>query len=187
MIVVHHYQKVARDYIALLTALIKENPDEISSYIQRGADYIKTGNYYNGILDYEEYIKRAREKRKEYHGNIDAFKLISGQIAHSFIEIGRAKMKMKYPSNEVIDCLLSAVAEASDMREAWCYLADGWMSIGNYASAYAAAINAMSITHSGIYAKETICWGDYPKKIADSAYSKVAQGILFDQSFSNVK
>jgi len=187
-IVVHHYQKGERDYTALLTKLIEEDPSQINSYIQRGADYLKLGNYSKGIEDYDKYIELARIKRKGCQSqNTADYKLLSGQIAHSFIEIARAKMKMKYPVQEVLNCLLMAVSEAPDMREAWCYLADGWMSVGNYASAYAAAMNAIKITNPGIYAQELICWGDLPKNIASSAFSRVANGVPFENSVNQFK
>lgn len=186
-IVVGHYQTGTRNYIELLTRLILEQPEEASSYIQRGADYIKDGNYYLGVKDYEQYIKLAREKQKEYQPNEAAYKLISGQMAHSFIEIGRAKMKMKYPIEQIIQCMLYAVAEAPDMREAWVYLADAWQSVGNYGSAYAAAMNALQVVNSGIYARELICWGEYPKNIADSSFAKIASGIVFENSVNKLK
>jgi glycosyltransferase involved in cell wall biosynthesis len=187
-IVVYHYQKGDRNYISLLNESIKNNSNELNSYIQRGSDYMKQKEYLKGISDYEKYIELAKiEQKKCQSSEMEFYKLLGGQIAHSYIEIGRAKLMMKYPIQDVLQNMLRAVSEAPDMREAWVYLADAWMSIGNYGSAYAAAMNALRITQSGVYAKELICWGEYPKKIADSSFAKIISGVIFENSVNQLK
>ena len=180
-IVVYHYQTGSRNYIKMLDESIKKDPENQDAYIQRGADYMTEGNYSKGIENYNKFIELARKQQKKYQTQSSiGYKLLCGQIAQSFIEIARAKMLMKFSAEEIIKNLLLAVAEAPDMREPWVYLADGWMSIGNYGSAYACAMNALQVNNSGIYPKEMICWGEFPKQIADTAYSKIAKGIIFE-------
>jgi tetratricopeptide (TPR) repeat protein len=184
-IVVYHYQTGKRNYIELLTENIKKYPDTAALYIQRASDYMRQENWSKGIEDYEMYIALVRKERLEKNiSNADYVTLTNGQISHAYIEIARAKMKMKFPVDDVIKNLLFAVAESPDMREAWVYLADGWMSVGNFGSAYAAAMNALQITQHGIHAKELICWGDYPKKLADQSFAKIVKGIIFNNSIN---
>lgn len=164
LVTVHHHRQEITDYIDLLSQMIEQDPDNEEPYLLRASDYINYRKYEEAIADYKKYISMTTFPKNE---------LITSQRAHSYIGLAKALHNMGEPPNEVIKMLLRAVGECPGMREPWVYLADGYMSVGNYPLAYGAAMMALSITTNGYHVREEICWGDLPKQIASSAYSRM--------------
>jgi hypothetical protein len=76
---------------------------------------------------------------------------------------------------EVIQSLLFATAECPYIRDVWIYLADAWMSVGDYPAAYGAAMKGLSIKSNGINVKDGMCWGEAPRQIASTALTKMLE------------
>ena len=173
-IIVEHHQKGERNYEKQLTKYLKTDPDYTDGYLQRATEYLKLEKYEQAFSDFEKYLEITKRELIKYNNpECQKYILISGRRANCYLDIARIKNKQNKHPYEVIKCLLKAVAEAPDLREAWTYLADGYMAVKNYPAAYGAAMNALLITNSGIHPQEMICWGDYPKQIADTAFARI--------------
>jgi len=170
-ITIYHYRELTANNISLLTKWLKEKPDikggEIR-YFQRGNDYLRMGKDKEAINDFEQYLEMSRHRKKESQ--------VENNRAASHLKIARAKFRIGVPAKEILQHFLRAVAESPSLREAWTYLADGWMAVGNYPAAFGASLNALKITDPGLYSQETTCWGDFPKQIAEKAYERIRPG-----------
>lgn len=160
---VYHYQQGGqRDYSPQLTELLKENPDDADAWLQRAADHLQWERWELALHDYQQYLRLT--------AGTDDQRLLHRR---STVWIAVAKARHKAGQADAVQALLMAVAEYPDCREAWTYLADAWMGLGNWASAYGAAMNALAITQRGPGASDEICWGGLPKQIASSAFSRL--------------
>jgi tetratricopeptide (TPR) repeat protein len=172
---VHHYQKGERNYEPLLTQLLAKDPNDEDAYIQRGAEWLKLNEYKKAIDDYERYLLLTAGQTSS-NPQSDRSQLVAGRRAYTHISIAQAKHALGYAPQTLVDHFLKAVGECSSLREAWTYLADGMFSIGNYPAAYGAAMTALSITNNGIHPMDMRCWGDFPKTLADNAFTKILSG-----------
>ena len=162
-VVVHHHRLMPTDYVALLDQIIAENPEEVTAYLQRGGDHLKLENYAQAVADYEAYLRLEQDNTP----------LACHRRALARIAMAQALHKDKREAGTVLQQLLAAAAEDPNCREAWVYLADAWSGLGNWSAAYGAAMTALSITERGPGACEEICWGDYPRTIASSAFVRI--------------
>jgi len=170
----YHQKRIKKEYIDLLTKLVEKEPENQRGYLQRASDYFHLGKYQQALKDFEQYLELSRHEQKQcLNSEYQDYKTTAERRANVNIWIGKTKHQLGRPPMEIIRHFLAAAAEAPDMREAWTYLADGWMAVGNYPSAYGAAMTALNITDPGTYGQELICWGDFPKQIADRAYAKI--------------
>lgn len=164
LVIVHHHRQEVTNYIDLLTETIKREPDNAEARLLRASDLLNYGRNEEAISDYQAYMAMTKPNQD---------KQIAGQRSYSWLGIAKALHNLKRPADEILQALLFAVAECPNMREPWVYLADAYMSLGNFPAAYGAAMTALSITSNGFHAREEICWGDLPKQIAGSAFSRL--------------
>ena len=158
----YHWRQQEKSYIDLLTVLIEQTPDNPTLRLQRAGDLLNEGRHEEALQDYAAFLELTRNGEHER------------QRAFAEIAIAKCLHKLGEPG-AVLVTLLRAVAEDPNCREAWTYLADAWQTLGNWPAAYGAAMTALRITDSGGQAREEVCWSDYPKQIASSAYSRITQ------------
>jgi tetratricopeptide (TPR) repeat protein len=175
-VIVHHYQEGSRDYSGQLTAYMVTHPEDSDAYIQRAAEYQKLKENRKAIADYETFLDLTKKTDCE-NKECDACQLLAGKRARAWIEIADAKNRMGVKPIEIIQCFLHATAECPNMRETWMHLADGWMSIGDYPSAYGAAMRALAITDNGINVKDNRCWGELGRQIASTSLTKIIERV----------
>lgn len=158
-----HHRIHEVNYVGLLDVYIKDNPEDADAYVQRGADYLRMKEYEKSIADYSHYLKIVEPVNED----------MMSRRCYVLIAIATCIYQMKGSHSDIIQYLLKAVAEYPASREAWTYLADSWMAVGNFPAAYGAAMTAMGITERRSSVSEEFCWGDVPKQIASSAYSRI--------------
>jgi hypothetical protein len=60
--------------------------------------------------------------------------------------IAKCLMNLQGDANEIMIWLLRAVSEAPTLREPWINLAQGWLTVGDYYSAYSAIQRGLALT-----------------------------------------
>jgi len=180
---VRHYQKGERNYEPLLTQLIKSDPKDTDAYIQRGAEWMRMGEYKKAITDYEKYLELTATGTKVDPASLHA-QLVAGRRAYSHIGIAQAKHLLGYAPEVIVGHFIKSVAECPQLREAWTYLADGMFAVGNYPAAYGAAMTALNIKENGIHTMDMRCWGDFPQQLADNAFAKILAGTASPKTLS---
>lgn len=173
-IIVEHLQKGIRDYEPLLNGIINAGEGDESTYSQRGHEHMKKKEWQKAIEDFTKSISMSKEKtdKCEY---VNCPKCIyeKGYRALLLIDTAVCEKALGKPLDDVLSTLIRATAESPKTREPWVYLAELWFALGNYPSAYGTAMNALGITDNGLNSKHKVCWGDYPKQIADKSYSNI--------------
>ena len=172
-VVIKHLQgkgDAERDYLPILNYAIQEEPERAEYFTERAGEYAKKHEWELSQKDLETYLEMTR--------NMDDLnplpKLqLSNARANAWINIANCKHKRGFPPQEVVKCLLNAVATCPESREAWTFLADGYRSVGNYYMAYGAGKTAESIKDSGVLTKNMTVWGDLPGQIAKEALTKI--------------
>lgn len=164
LVTVHHHRQEVTNYIGLLTETIKREPDNAEAYLLRASDYLTNRRYPEVLEDSMAFLSLTKPNQDEQ---------VKGYRAYSWLGVAKAQHHLGNPPGEVLQSLLFAVAECPTIREPWVYLADAYMGLGNFPMAYGAAMTALSITSNGFHAREEICWGDLPKQIASSAFSRL--------------
>ena len=167
IIITHHGQK--KSYLPIVERAVQENPDDFILQIHLAEEYYEKKEYdraYEGFLKYLQLTEL-----------LPVTKELMEQRAIICQRLAKLSLDMNLPSLAVLHWLLRAVAECPTRREAWVYLAEAWMSIGDWANAYASANKALSITDKkSEFVTEEECWGDYPKYIASEAMKKMYGG-----------
>jgi len=167
IIITHHGQK--KSYLPLIQQALQENPNDISMRINLAEEFYGLKRYDEAYNEFLKYLQLTEL--------IPVSKELMEQRAIICQRLAKLSIDMELPVVAILHWLLRAVAECPTRREAWVYLAEGWMSVGDWANAYAAANKALSITDKK---SETVveeeCWGDYPKYIASEAMKKMFGG-----------
>jgi hypothetical protein len=92
--------------------------------------------------------------------------------------IARSLMAAYGNPDEILVWMLRAVGESASQREPWVWLAQGWSVVGDYASAYAAAMRGLAITdRRGSQEIEEFAWGTYPQELASKAFELMGRTI----------
>ncbi len=159
----YHWRRRAKSYVDLLTVLIDQEPGNPTLRLQRAGDLLNEGQHEKALHDYAAFLELTRNGGHER------------QRAFAEIALAKCLHKLAQPPGPILATLLRAVAEDPNCREAWTYLADAWQTLGNWPAAYGAAMTALRITDSGGQAREEVCWGEYPRQIASSAFSRIVQ------------
>ena len=93
--------------------------------------------------------------------------------------IARCLMADGGSPDEIMVWLLRGVAESPSQREPWVALADAWLTVGDAASAYAAALRGLAITDRLRSSElEEWCWGEHPQELAERAYKILIGGSV---------
>ena len=171
-IIVEHFQTGQRNYEPLLTEVIKKEPQNANAYLERAAEWNKKAEPKKAIADFETYLDLTRNEHQGCPG-CDFCELIAGRRAFACLDIAKELHNLKSEPAVILKILLQAAAECPNLREAWVYLADSWLAVGNYPAAYGAAMTALKITDSGIHTRSPVCWSDFPRQLAANAYAKI--------------
>ena len=167
IVITHNGQK--KSYLPLIQQALKENPNDLSMRVNLAEELYNLKRYDEAYNEFLKYLQLTEL--------IPVSKELMEQRAIICQRLAKLSIDMELPAMAIIHWLLRAVAECPTRREAWVYLAEGWMSVGDWANAYAAANKALSITDKK---SETVveeeCWGDYPKYLASEAMKKMFGG-----------
>lgn len=167
IVITHHGQ--IKNYLPMVQMAVEENPDDFRLRIQLAEEFCSLKRYDGAYNEFLKYLQLTEL--------LPPSKELMEQRAIICQRLAKLSMDMELPVVAILHWLLRAVAECPTRREAWVYLAEGWMSVGDWANAYAAANKALSITDKK---SETVveeeCWGDYPKYIASEAMKKMFGG-----------
>jgi len=168
-IIIYSSHGEKKSYLPLIQQALKENPNDLSMRVNLAEELYNLKRYddaYNEFLKYLQLTELQLVSRE-----------LMEQRAIVCQRLAKLSIDMELPAMAIIHWLLRAVAECPTRREAWVYLAEGWMSVGDWANAYAAANKALSITDkSSEFVIEEECWGDYPKYLASEAMKKMFGG-----------
>ena len=167
IVITHNGQK--KSYLPLIQQALKENPNDLSMRVNLAEELYNLKRYDEAYNEFLKYLQLTEL--------IPVSKELMEQRAIICQRLAKLSIDMELPAMAIIHWLLRAVAECPTRREAWVYLAEGWMSVGDWANAYAAANKALSITDkSSEFVIEEECWGDYPKFLAVEASKKLFGG-----------
>ena len=168
-IIIYSPRGEKKSYLPLIQQALKENPNDLSMRVNLAEELYNLKRYddaYNEFLKYLQLTELQLVSRE-----------LMEQRAIVCQRLAKLSIDMELPAMAIIHWLLRAVAECPTRREAWVYLAEGWLSVGDWANAYAAANKALSITDKKSEAViEEECWGDYPKYLASEAMKKMFGG-----------
>lgn len=162
---INHYPDLhkARPYQCMLDYAVLDDPSCQRMSHLRGRELFMHERYEEAILE----LKRHLTITSPY---IESFPGESQTRAMTLRLIGRSIVALRGNPDDVVNCMLMAVGEAPYTRENWVWLAEAWMLVGNYPSAYACAINAQNCNDRNMSIEcEEICWGDYPQQLAAKA------------------
>lgn len=157
---IKHYPVGESNYEPILTELIKRGDATADTYVQRAAEWITQKEWQKALTDIDKSIELSDDSPR-------------GRRRKAFAHIDKAKCFKEMGEGDIVRELLKAVAESPETREPWIYLADAYNAIENYPMAYGAGYTGLNIVNRPIGASEDICWGEYPKKLADEAYKKL--------------
>lgn len=173
-IVVIHLQKGVRDYEELLNKLIETGENDMNAHLQRGHEFMKKQEWNKAISDFRKYIELSKKETEPCpYKNCPKCLYEAGCRAMAMIDISICMLSFGYTHNLVLPVLIQATAECPTIREPWVYLAEMWQGLENYPNAYGCAMTALSIKDNGMNSQVGVCWGEYPKQIADNAFNQI--------------
>jgi glycosyltransferase involved in cell wall biosynthesis len=93
--------------------------------------------------------------------------------------IARSLMALNADPNEIMVWLMRAVSESPYQREPWMALAEGWLTVGDYVSAYAAAERGFAIkSRLNSIEIEEWCWDERAEQVREEAKRKLFEGKI---------
>lgn len=163
---INHYPDLykERPYQKMLDYAVLDTPECQRMSHLRGRELFMHERYEEAIFE----LKRHLTLTKPF---IESFAGESQTRAMTWRLIGRSIVALNGNPDDVVNCMLRAVSESPTTRESWVWLAEAWLLVGNYPSAYACAYNALLLTdRTKSIECEEICWGEYPKQLAEKAF-----------------
>lgn len=166
-IVVKHYQdNKQRNYSSSLDDLLKENPYDMDSRLQRAGEMYQKQEWAKAIEDYKFYVHTLADNQDPVTRYRKALAWVA--LAYCYYKQGDTDSELPYR------CFLHSVAEYPEYREGWCHIANIASQLNNAPLAYGASMTAWNIKKAASYAVvDTAFWGDLPKQIADSMFSRI--------------
>lgn len=167
-ILVKHYQNGnQRHYCYALDELIVENPNDMDARMQRAGERYQKKEWKKALEDYLFFIHNTVA---DQNPQVRYKKAISW-VASGYCYFNLGDTEMAYRS------FLFAAAEHPGCREAWVNLAHLLSQTDNIPLAYGAAMTAQRITEvEPFMAKDVMCWGNYPKELANDCFGKLLGG-----------
>jgi glycosyltransferase involved in cell wall biosynthesis len=169
-IVVKHYQdkEKERDYIGMIDEALKIEPEKPWLWYVRARQSFNLDKLELAIESATKFLEITKSYGTYSQQRSECCRIIGKSI---FAQI--YKDKKQDEAGQVQLWFLRAVSEWPMQRENWVYLADAWMTIGNYESAYAAALNAHKCNDVRFSEEsESVCWDEKNLKNLISCASK---------------
>lgn len=163
---INHYPDLhkVRAYQHMLDCAVLDDPTCQRMSHLRGRELFMYGRYEEAILELKRHLTLTSSYAESFSGE-------SQTRSMTLRLLGRSIVALEGDPNEVVNYMLRAVGEAPYTRENWVWLAEAWMLVSNYPSAYACAMNALHLTDRNMSIEcEEICWGDYPNRLAEKAF-----------------
>jgi glycosyltransferase involved in cell wall biosynthesis len=169
MLVKHYQDNRPRSYIYLLDEILKDNPNDDLSWLQRASENLINKNYEEAVEDYNRYLKLVS-------GDEDP--MVRHKRSVCYIALAECYFFLKKSDFEIIGLYLKALAEHPESREPWVHLSNAFFSVGNFPLSYGFAMQAINIKENPYYATvDYSCWTDGPNKLANESFIQLMKGI----------
>jgi len=167
-IVVKHYQNdIPRNYSIALDVLIEEDPQDSDARLQRAGELFEKKEWKKSLEDYVAYLKLTSDDDRH---------VVRNRRANAFVAMAYCQLHLN-DIDSAYRSFLHGVANDPFSREAWTHLAGFMHDNKNVPLAYGAAMTADKIKEAPYFvAKDSFCWGDYPKELANSCFGILLGG-----------